>query len=71
MATQREMYTYDRRITERNIRQGRLSPREYENYLKTLEDVSHKAVEVSEPQPLEPRGAEQGGNEPPRSSTKE
>ncbi len=71
MATQREMDTYDRRIIERNIRQGRLSPREYENYMKTLEDVSHKAVEISEPQPLEPQGSVGGDNESSQSPIKE
>ncbi len=60
MATQRDMERYDRRIIERNIRQGTLPRRDYDKYLKTLPDVSEKAVPISEAQPLEPQPNEAG-----------
>jgi len=54
MATQRDMEKWDRRIIERNVQAGRLSPREVEAHLAKLPDVADKAVPIEEHQPLEP-----------------
>lgn len=61
MATQREMEQFDVRIVERNIRRGRLARKDYDKYLKDLPDVTDKAQEITEHQPLEPRGSEPQG----------
>ena len=38
---------YDRRIVARNIKRGRISAKEYEQFLKGLEDVKDKCVPMS------------------------
>jgi hypothetical protein len=35
---------YDRRIVERNIKKGLLSRKDFEKYLKSLDDVADKGV---------------------------
>ena len=32
--------TYDKRVIKKNIKKGSLNPKEYEKYLKSLEDLS-------------------------------
>ncbi len=40
--TKKEEILYDVRIAERNIRDGEISKKEYENHLKNLPDVEEK-----------------------------
>ncbi len=40
--TKKEENLYDIRIAERNIRDGAISKKEYDNYLKNLPDVEEK-----------------------------
>ena len=58
MATQREMHLLDVRIAERNIRNGLLERKKYAKYIDALPDVTDKAEQISEHQPLEPRTEE-------------
>ena len=58
MATQREMHLLDVRIADRNMRDGLLDRKKYAKYIKGLPDVSDKAEQISEHQPLEPRTEE-------------
>jgi len=37
-------YLFDRRIVSRNIKRERITRKEYEQYLKSLDDVTAKAV---------------------------
>ena len=37
---------YDRRIVHRNIKDGVISPKDYERYLKSLEDDEDNAVVI-------------------------
>lgn len=37
-------YLFDTRIVSRNIKRERITRKEYEQHLKGLEDVTHKAV---------------------------
>lgn len=59
MATQREMHLLDVRIVERNIDHGLLPRKKYTKYLKDLPDVSDKAQQIAEHQPLEPQSDEE------------
>lgn len=40
---------YDRRILERNMRKGLVSPKDYEKWLKALPDVADKLAPKDEP----------------------
>ena len=59
----REMDLWDVRIVKRNLRKGLLSLKEYQKYLKKLQDVGDKSVPLSEPQPLEPRSEDEDEDE--------
>jgi hypothetical protein len=40
-------HIFDKRIIERNIARGRLTPEQYKEHLASLEDVSDKMEEIS------------------------
>ncbi len=39
---------YDKRTIERDLREGLISPREYEEYLRKIPDVSNKVFQSAE-----------------------
>jgi hypothetical protein len=46
MADAPDMKRYDKRVASRYLRKGLLEEKEYERHIKSLEDLSEKAVPV-------------------------
>jgi hypothetical protein len=56
---------FDKRTVERNIKKGLVSRKDYEKYLKTLDDVTNKGAYGSAEGREEPHGAEPAAEPPP------
>lgn len=46
MRKETEEKTFDTRLVERNIYKGRLSPKDYDKYIKGLDDSAENAEEI-------------------------